>query len=727
MATCEIKFYNTKLTPERNAKLDDFLTYVNSTVENTVTTNYQKVELDMIIKINWPQANVNNLDGVNYCSLKNSDDDFTYYYFIMDSKWLSQGALELSISMDTINTFREEIAFDAKTKIIRTHKDRYVKYTTTSSSTKFNKLVDNVDEGISGLNMIRTSNSLVSASTSYQPNYRWNLVYMSDENQGMQILAYPSDYIKVGTTPTGLSHMDSLSGCESYSVGSATYTSGPWYFLSSYLNPLTYTVNIAGEVRTNASIAFLRIGNTIKLKIYNYNSSTNTYSPTTDYREVDARSFFINSDVWLSKFIYEQQNNEYLFVGNITTEDLDNASKLDWDWKSDAAYLRPISKVDRTDSRIIKIVEFPYGPCNMTATSGIYSYDTTKFEYVKSMEALRLIDLNTSLTSTVNATSNPGTLQTTMVSLASRYNYLRNDDYESKLWNSAFFKYKYVYDSFSYQIPFELMQCTTGSSTPKVTIYQYMNKSAGSTVGFKFTPSYMSTNYQQDFGEWLICDRNNEQMVLNNEYLNYIKTGFNYDVKAKNTQTTFNWVGTGLQIAGAIVGFASSGATGAAGIASGVSLAVSATASIASNINSTVSADTSLAQKLTELRNQSANVTASDSLDLFHEYSGNQIRIMQYKPTDKVRKSIADLFYYCGYADGNQGIPETDSRRWFNYIQCEPVLVENDRILKYKEDIKARYTAGVTVYHKAGLAASGSKDYDWEQKYENFETWICSR
>ena len=80
-------------------------------------------------------------------------------------------------------------------------------------------------------------------------------------------------------------------------------------------------------------------------------------------------------------------------------------------------------------------------------------------------------------------------------------------------------------------------------------------------------------------------------------------------------------------------------------------------------------------------------------------------------------KHAADLFYYCGYTANRQDIPNTTSRYWFNYIQCEPVFNEEETSIykNYLDDIKARYNAGITVYH------DHNNTYDWGQTHENWE------
>jgi len=79
---------------------------------------------------------------------------------------------------------------------------------------------------------------------------------------------------------------------------------------------------------------------------------------------------------------------------------------------------------------------------------------------------------------------------------------------------------------------------------------------------------------------------------------------------------------------------------------------------------------------------------------------------------------LLDLFYYFGYTDNVYGVPNLNTRRWFNYIECVPVFNEeaDTPYKEYLDDIKERYQAGITVYHRVGYST-----YDLNQEKENWE------
>ena len=94
MATSVVKFYkNDILTPGRNAmyaaseQASGFSTWLSNSLKKTITDfQYVKHGLNINIKIDAAQMNINRSDNIfpfNYVSIKNTDDERTFYYFII--------------------------------------------------------------------------------------------------------------------------------------------------------------------------------------------------------------------------------------------------------------------------------------------------------------------------------------------------------------------------------------------------------------------------------------------------------------------------------------------------------------------------------------------------------------------------------------------------------------------------------------------------------------------
>ena len=322
-----------------------------------------------------------------------------------------------------------------------------------------------------------------------------------------------------------------------------------------------------------------------------------------------------------------------------------------------------------------------------------------------------MIDLNIKFDNVFKANVNPFDVLTIELPEIT-HTELRNDYYESKLYSSELYVPKFIYDSFN--LNFELQNMATIPT--KFNVDFTTTSTINSAFMFTF-PEYELKYSGQDYDNILVVRRNNEISLYNNAYINYIKTGYNYDVKNKNTQLATSWISAGIQIAGSVLSFLAAGATGGLSAVAAIGLATSATVTIANNISNDVKAERSIQQKLEEARNQATSVSGSDDIDLLTKYSQNKAKLAIYKASDNVMKHAADLFYYCGYTANRQDIPNTTSRYWFNYIQCEPVFNEEETSIykNYLDDIKARYNAGITVYH------AHNNTYDWDQTHENWE------
>lgn len=322
---------------------------------------------------------------------------------------------------------------------------------------------------------------------------------------------------------------------------------------------------------------------------------------------------------------------------------------------------------------------------------------------------------------------------------------------DPKLYTSAFYQYKMVYDSWSWQAPIDDLvvrsQCFGGNDYgPVLNITFTTANTMNSKFGFKFSifPSTPEDDddgvgsyyfrYDTDFGEYMIVSRNNELPIYNDEYLNYIKSGYNYDKKVKAQQEQAAAVNTAATIAGSVlstitIALAASGvgapiaaATGAVG-AMGLSLY---------NLQNQISLNNqSLDQKLNLLSKQSIGVSGVDDVSLLKWYSGDRLHEVIYRVRDDVRKMLNQLFHYFGYRCDYYGIPQTNTRYYFNFLQCDPdfdlqKVASGIRVNGLTQDYLAiardRFKQGVTFFHRLSNDGSGQTPYILTtQQYENWE------
>ena len=220
------------------------------------------------------------------------------------------------------------------------------------------------------------------------------------------------------------------------------------------------------------------------------------------------------------------------------------------------------------------------------------------------------------------------------------------------------------------------------------------------------------------YGQFLNVNRQNEVALYNSDYLSYIRTGYNYDKKAKTRQEQTGWIGTGLNVGASIL----SGALGGSvfGAAAAISLASSALNSISSNINTSITNEQAIQQKIDNTKMSAASVSNTEDLNLLSYYNGNRLIKYTEDINDNVKQSLYNLFRLTGYACNDYAVPAVNSRLYYNFLQCKADFEDTDWTYgkAFLDDIKAKYEIGVTYFHRV------DGTYDWPQEKENFETWM---
>lgn len=716
MATSTITLYKTELTPSRNALVDNLESYLEQNISlSEREIQYQKIDLDMSVKINMDQSMLKNQTFGNYAKITIGDEQF--YFFIVNAAWKSQNTVELVLSIDSINTFRYRFEWSDKTTVVREHRDRFEKITKLTPNTANNLVmrVDNVDEGLGTLYKVKVNDEQITSNDSYL-NQTWYLVYRSpqtpDANSPIECIlmptynniAYQSATSTVSWTKSNLvfgsyyywTRTDNgggsvtISGAGTYSFNSDSTLRGiVLYNDGTYVN--VYTMKqTTGDATTPSTLKIERV--------IRVTSTTITWNISTKYR----RSSTLTADLQTISGYTEYP----LLVSSSGTR-----------------YIRNISAIDRTDSKIVKIIECPYCPETIYFSSGIMSVPAGW--RIDEDGYLKLITLTKDFSHNITS-FHTGLLDLTVAASNDYTHISKKIEYEPKLFHSSAYTLKMVYDSYSSEILLENLRLNPNGSSHDVAFILQYKQSNGITsdCGFKaFLQNHKSYKETSDYDLRILSTRSNESTIYTNAYLDYVRTGYNYDKKNAASTVSTSWLGAGISLVGAVASFAASGATGGISSIAAISLATSAVASISSAISTTASAERSLQQKQNELKAQAGNVTGSNDLNLLNWYSNNKVHAVQYSATDEMKEKLFDLYYYCGYATNRQKLPDFDSRYWFNFVQCEPVFNDigySDVMDKYINDIKSRFSAGVTVYHEH------NGEYDWTQDYENFEIGLVS-
>lgn len=776
MATSKVKIYQTVLTPARNALVDDLEAYLNSLTPTftDLTFQYIKLGLDINIKVPMPQGVISGHSLGNYVRIE--QDNKVWYYFIMNTDWKSTNAVELKLSVDSINTFRNDLTFTDKTLVGREHGNRILRQ---PGGAYFIRTIDRVSEQIPANKQVTWEGSSINQA---RLNYDWYLIYktrdnLSPDNPNNPIYCYclaskPLVISKTGGgASTTLTPVDLPEGQYNYvlasdnpkysfSINGKTISQGGEFCLLTYtyinINGVQSATSITENIYRVDDLKFVRIDDRIWVYIYGtflrkgavhngnpvvgqwtpvfkglITNATNNVASTSNYGSVNTDSLIIK-ELNLTRVTtdgnipmeYAQTLIGDTMVYNIGTQVT----------RSTIAF----SSVDRTDSKIIKIIKLPYAPCTITYANSVYTFPS-EWTYDSGYMKLNDASLSTEFLNERFGKVNVPELYIREPNVCSVTD-PKNIKYESKLYHSDFYDFKLVYDSFVRDIKLENyntdMFDTSYVWKPNFTTIDIDFKPTN-TINSKFAfrietylsdPSgnydFASYNTTSDYEKYLLVTRNNEETIFSNDYLNYIRTGYNYDKKSKQEQANKSWLLGGLQLAAGVASFAVSAYTGGVSAAAGIALVSGAISTFASNAYTQASNERSMQSKLASLAAQSSGVAGSDDVDLLSFYNENRLQVIKYRTEELQEQALYNLFFYCGYKKDQMKIPNTDSRYWFNFVQCKPVFTE-EGVTPYNDyiaDVKSRYEAGVTIYHHHPNIGT---QWDWQQQYENWENSVA--
>lgn len=135
-------------------------------------------------------------------------------------------------------------------------------------------------------------------------------------------------------------------------------------------------------------------------------------------------------------------------------------------------------------------------------------------------------------------------------------------------------------------------------------------------------------------------------------------------------------------------------------------------------------------KKLAEEQAKSITTSGSDNLTIMRAVTDNKLWKFTYEPSERIKTMLDDLFYFYGYKRGYQGVPNASSRKWFNFVQCDPKWKPSfARSSKpFLDELTQKFRNGVTFFHYNEMTTKPSwmskQGYDLDQKSENWETII---
>ena len=712
----------------------DLDTYLNRFAGDNILRfeNVQLVEnkLDIEIKVQLQQdlGDMSWINLYNYARYKRSEiaDIRPMYYFIDSIELTAPLTIKLKLHLDVLNSFpfgdngnnEGYWNFSKLTQINRQHKDRFVK-----SGNNYIAHIDEYSEGIIPP-LYKLNNALISQKLG-------NLSYESEKYYLMYKNTY-EDSSNVNNAVKGYLIFEAGKRCQWNGAGlnfnPANMDRSKFY----YLFYDSCTGFSAADIVTGQSFTFLRNYAMIKLKCldnyivaYSYGYDNGLYAPPyengnpaiTEVHIITSFSLAQNDKYYMSSGDYQvrrtaYQNSIQYTASDISTIYTENSKRF--------------VDINRTDSRIIKIIEIPYLPDSQFALindNSRMTFNSEKFSFNMDERLLEIKD--NAVLSNLGYISDTSKIPESLTNIyplinvsfngeKSLHDY-RNDDNEPKIYHSDFYQTKYVYDSFA-----KIVKNEVDMNRYEANIDSYINFYMTSTINSRFMfefPFIKASGYfvDEDYPKHLIVQRNNEVTLYNSPYINYIRTGFNYDVKNKNRQEAFSWFTTGMGLAGGIVSLAAGSKTLGAG------LIASSVLSIASSLNNTIQSESNLEQKINQLKWQGNSVYGADDVDLMLSYNfEGKLWRAKYTVSNKVKKSLLNLFHYTGYIDNVSEIPNTRTRMWFNFLQCDLHFAYVNNISKECiEELKAKYKGGVTFLHSNTL--TNFPVWDFARERENWE------
>lgn len=751
----DISLYSDRpLTIDRNFAVDDIEDYLENHGGSYwhTTGNYFKHSLNASILLELKQEeldfNATNADSknYNYCAIYNYNIDVTpiareetVYYFIIGKKWRSKQVVELELYMDTISTLGW-LKLTDRTLVHREHRDRY----DVKSSTVAIPIIDKISEGINPI-LYKDNEKLIAyegqENTIHIQNKKWYLVYYNNDaidpdafNQSNPVNA--EFFLEGRNFPEGYNF--------AYSGNNGairTMSSGDDYLLIPY--PLK---NGNGNLAGGFTISI----NNTDIECYFLNTEDNTATGLGYRLKLTGSSIVgqyckftvdgygnVSSLTWLSSTTYSTNQYKFKYAPSIVygysieTDFYNNSTITKTLREANTTALAQIDSVDRTDSRIIKIIEFPYCPIPIemydSYTRTIYfkkavvvGGDYYGVKLVENNSYNKNISVEYSMTGVNAYPSGLAVLNPSSKSFTTA----KDKAYETKLFNSEIYNFKIVYDSFSNIINFENIELNASLLSKVFTFNFIISKNFSSTFILDYSKSYPKSA-REDYSDILIVKRNNEVEIFTSQYINYLRNGYNYDVKSKETRHAANVTGLVLAGIGGIAGTAIGIASGNPAIVAGsmISAGTAITSNIVNTVQQSITSTQAIESKTAQMKAQAISVSQCDELSLLDYYTiSNKAKLVTYKPSNSMQNNLFNMFYYTGYKTEAMKVPVLDSRIRFNFIQAdidiELVSLSNtmrnisDEILK---DYKARFAVGLTIFHKV------NNTYDFEQQYENWE------
>ena len=719
-----LTLYKTDLRPEANEvfdSMDEFIGDCGTPVHQWTNLKYTKPDIDIMVKVPL-DGSIRALGQFDYAVLYDEKQNRNYYYFVLNTNWKAQQTLQLQLSMDTLNSFWTEIkaSLGPQTHITRRYFDRWKK-----AGTIAYPLIDKHPEEISTPPMVQIGGPKLVGSSEY-----WTLVYMTDyapdDSDSQQQIKLAGNPVSCYAVPSVAKLLAPGHGAIRVSPGD--FEDGTVFVVDYKHNGSVVNLHWEGLYFNTLATFDHALSHDDDYAIFIVNNRAgahylNGYGYGTNGRFTQSFTYI---DITNANAIYIQPSG----VGKDTPySDLSFNNPINF-----GGELIPFSawfESNKTNSRLIKIIELPYAPFDIEYQDGNKMVLPTGWS-LSTDGLLKLIDNSVELKSSVASFDNLGPDSFTIADVISEDKLMTDAQpikYETKLWSSAYHTLKFAYDNQAQPIKLEEFEFISNPNY-SLGIEFYPSTGMDNSMGFKFNST---EQLDTDFGNWLISSRTTEVPQYTNEYLNYLRYGKAVDERNSRLSAwsaglsgVGSAVSTSASLAFTLGGAFKSAATGAstgasAGVAGAIIGGVIGLAAAGLAVHSTVakSRDT-INSKIDQYTHQSSKIVASNDLSIFRKYGKNKLLQVEYEPTEELQNSIGRYFHLFGYSCDEYGVPNWKTRLWSDYFVLEPQWWQTYIIQQYLADITARLQTGFRVLHRLNISGEPIH-YDFDARYENWE------
>ena len=767
----KLRLYQVDFEPSDNFYIEDIESYLRTlpaSAKRYEWNNLNYLKLGMNITIKLPLDQVHQIENTcNYAIIE--QDNNTYYYFVVDAKWIAKKTIQLVLTLDTVQTFFAKLKWSDKTQITRETQNRLVKL----NNNYYLRKIDKYNEGFNPAKVEKVTQAQIKSPI----GEKWYLVYMSnpattqDNTRNPMFMGLLSNIsLKIANAGTGTEDVEiPFSEGYIYFITTSGLGEGGYMRVGDKTSQLNHTYNntisrvVAVRKESSTSLAIKTMFYTGDVYPYSFSSGTWVSSPSTG----DLTKAIIHN----ARVIHKVPDTDY----NRGITNLDKIDALPAIEVDAGSYpeLRTTAyeNFDNSNSRLSKIIELPYSPVTVTKnTDGTYNFYGCTFNYGYNIMQVNISNLSAFIKEdkriqdllyvTINnptATDKP------------------NIDLESKLYSSEFYDYAYYYDTDKQ--PIRLEDISTNMLNCSINISYNTTTTMNSDKQFYFNVNNGTYKEMQPYELYLNSARSTEKMILNDSYAEYIKNGYNYDLWNQKQQEKIAKINTVASVIGAAASFIPGVLSGVGSVSNALAAKKKADSaffeyniisdpdgydtiepaytvveqqdmkrdarnqllqsfsgigalvvnqginSVNSALNSQASIESSQ-RSFAKAVNSRANVPISASgsvpTDLFDNYSSNKLTRYEFTIKPEDRTNLFNTFRLTGYAHPVQEKPVFNTRIYSNFVQCKPVFLNSlTEIYKvYLDDISLRFQAGVTVKHNY------KGKYDLHDEYENYETIV---